>query len=191
MVSCAPDGYEKTQFGIKAAIDSTEIEVQFFSPEIVRIIKSKHGFNFEKKSLSVIKSPEAQLLEINKTDQLITVKSSALQLTFDLVSGKIEFADLNGNELLAEKEAGSIFTPFDDAGKASFTVKQAFALENDEALYGLGQIQNGKLMQRGQTLEMKNSNLNITIPYFYSSKGYALYWDNYAANTFVDNDEEA
>ncbi|MDQ1769282.1 DUF5110 domain-containing protein [Labilibaculum sp. A4] len=190
MVSCAPDGYEKTQFGIKAAVDSTEIEVQFFSPEIVRIIKSKQGFNFEKKSLSVIKSPEAQLLEINKTDRLIIVKSSALQLTLDLVSGKIEFADLNGNELLAEKEAGSRFTPFDDAGKASFTVKQAFALENDEALYGLGQIQNGKLMQRGQTLEMKNSNLNITIPYFYSSKGYALYWDNYAVNTFVDNDEE-
>ncbi|MFY9152952.1 MAG: TIM-barrel domain-containing protein [Prolixibacteraceae bacterium] len=190
MVSCAPKGYEKTILGMKATVDSTEIEVQFFSPEIVRILKSKQGFSFEKKSLSVIKSPEVQQLEINKNDHLITVKSSSLQLILDLVSGKVEFTDQNGNNLMAEKMNGSHFTPFDDAGKASFKAKQAFALENNEALYGLGQIQNGKLMQRGQTLEMKNSNLNITIPYFYSSKGYAVYWDNYAVTTFVDNDEE-
>ena len=41
-------------------------------------------------------------------------------------------------------EAICQFTPFNDAGVPSFNVRQAFLLDKDEVIYGLGQQQTGK-----------------------------------------------
>ena len=57
LVSCNSQ-YRKTENGFKSVTDSTVTEIQFFSPEIVRVVKSKKGFEFEKSSLSVIKEPQ-------------------------------------------------------------------------------------------------------------------------------------
>ncbi|MBN2175659.1 MAG: hypothetical protein JW731_16130, partial [Bacteroidales bacterium] len=59
MAACAPQGYQKTQFGLKTIVDSTEIEIQFFSPKIARVLKSETGFDFEKQSLAVVKEAES------------------------------------------------------------------------------------------------------------------------------------
>jgi alpha-D-xyloside xylohydrolase len=66
LVSCNTR-YKETELGFKAKIDSTLTEIQFYSPEIVRIVKSKKGFDFEKSSLSVIKEPQKVTFTITKT----------------------------------------------------------------------------------------------------------------------------
>ncbi len=66
-------------------------------------------------------------------------------------------------------------------------VRQAFLLEENEVIYGLGQHQDGKMNQRGQRLILQQENMLISIPYFTSVKGYGLYWDNYSVTTFTDN----
>jgi hypothetical protein len=45
---------------------------------------------------------------------------------------------------LTDKDYGTQFTPFNDAGVPSFNVRQAFLLDKDEVIYGLGQQQTGK-----------------------------------------------
>lgn len=48
-----------------------------------------------------------------------------------------------------------------------FIARQAFMLALiDEPVYGLGQIQNGKLMQRDIRCHLKNENTKVYAPFF-------------------------
>mgnify|MGYP002238540539 CR=1 FL=1 len=60
--------------------------------------------------------------------------------------------------------------PFDDAGVPSYNVRQAFLLDKDEVIYGLGQQQTGKVNQRNQKLFLRNQNMSICIPFIHSIK---------------------
>lgn len=66
-------------------------------------------------------------------------------------------------------------------------VFQSFILDEDEVIYGLGQHQNGRMNQRGQRMVLEQNNMEISIPYFASVKGYGVYWDNYSITTFDDS----
>ena len=89
--------------------------------------------------------------------------------------------------LLNEKENSTSFKPFNDAGTNTFTVSQAYTLDPDEAIYGLGQQQAGKMVQRNLKLNMIQNNTSDYVPFFQSVKGYGLFWDNYSPTQFVDS----
>jgi alpha-D-xyloside xylohydrolase len=105
-----------------------------------------------------------------------------------MVTGKISFSNSSG-ALLSEKDGSTSFTDFNDAGVKTFTVAQAFTLDKDEAIYGLGQQQKGKMVQRNLKLNMIQGNTDDYIPFFLSVKGYGLYWDNYSPTLFEDTPE--
>ncbi len=181
--------YDRTNFGVKTTIDSTEVEIQFYSPEIVRIVKSKPGFKWDKESLSVIKEPEKVDISVLEQEQQLMVSSDQLQVTLDLVNGVLSYARADGSPLLHEKSDGTSFTPVEDLGVSTFSVKQTFELEEDEYIYGLGQYQKGKMSQRNQTLKMIQLNKETVVPFLYSNKNYGLFWDNYAPTVFSDSVE--
>lgn len=187
MLFAADSKYVSLDGGIKATINAIDISIEFYSPSIVRVVKSPNNTLFSKKSLSVTKQPEMVKIKIKEDDNVVMLMSDVLDVNLNLATGNITFNKLKGEQLLQELDGGSSFKNFDDAGKKSFLVKQSFLLDKDEAIYGLGQIQNGSLQQRNRTIELKNSNHNITIPYFYSLKGYGVFWDNYASTNYVDN----
>jgi alpha-D-xyloside xylohydrolase len=180
--------YQKTDLGIKTAINSIGIEIQFYSPSTVRILKWPEGKSFTKKSLSIIKTPEKTDITIRRAGNILSMKSSNMFVTLDLKSGKISFASLS-SQLLSEKEGGVSFTDFDDAGAKTYTVYQAYTLDKDDAIYGLGQQQQGKMIQRNIKLNMIQGNTDDYIPFFLSVKGYGLFWDNYSPTLFEDDTE--
>jgi len=59
--------YLKTDIGIKTSIEDTDYEIQFFSPSIVRVLKSPEESCFTKESLSVIKRPQNTSLSFIET----------------------------------------------------------------------------------------------------------------------------
>jgi len=182
--------YRKTDSGITASLQSMTVEVKFYSPEIVRVTKTPDGNSFTRQSLSVIKTPEKTPVKIEENGSVVILSSNALSVTIDLKTGKIAYNDAQGNPLLSEKEYGAQFTPVKDVQKEAFLARQAFLLDKNETIYGLGQQQNGKLIQRNERIVLKNDNMKICIPYFMSAKGYGLFWDNYAATTYTDNAQE-
>jgi len=182
--------YQKTENGIKANLQSMEVEIKFYSPSIVRVFRTLEDKNIEKTSLSVIKIPGKTELNISGHDNIVILSSKLLSVSFNMQTGKITYSDSKGNQLLTEKDYGAQFTPTMDIQKQSYTVRQAFMLDKTEAIYGLGQQQNGKLIQRGERIILKNENMKICIPYFLSIKGYGVYWDNYASTVFTDNIQE-
>ena len=59
----------------------------------------------------------------------------------------------------------------------------------DEALYGLGQHQEGIFNLRELPLRLQQANTNISIPVLVSTKGYGLLWNNASLTDFNTADE--
>jgi alpha-D-xyloside xylohydrolase len=182
--------FQKTNLGIKASINSTDVEIQFYSPSVVRVVKSPVGKSFKKESLSVVKTPQKIAFTINQQGENLVLKSEKLVAVLNLKNGKVSFSTLKGEPLLTEKESGSSFTDFNDAGVKTYSVGQSFVLDKDEAIYGLGILQNGKMSQRNQEVEMVQNNTWDFVTFFQSVKGYGLFWDNYSPTKFKDTPSE-
>ena len=181
--------YQKTNMGVKTQINSTNVEIQFYGPALVRVLKSPVGKVFSKESLTVVKKPQATKFTVNQQGNVVLLKSDKLKVEVDVKSGKISYSTLAGEKLLSEKESGSTFTDFDDAGSKTYTINQSFILEKDEAIYGLGQQQRGKLSLRNAKFNMVQGNTDDYVPFFVSTKGYGLFWDNYSPTVFEDKPE--
>ena len=178
--------YTKTDYGASAQINSMDIEVQFYGPSIVRVVKTPVGESVEKESLSVIKSPEKVSFTTKELGDELLLSNKSVQVVLNLKSGKVSFKNTKGEILLNEKEGGATFTDFDDAGVKTYSVNQSFVLEQDEAIYGLGVLQNGKMSQRNQEVHMVQNNTWDFVTFFQSVKGYGLFWDNYSPTIFKD-----
>jgi alpha-D-xyloside xylohydrolase len=181
--------WQKTDLGIKSIINSQAIEIQFYSPAIVRVLKWPEGKSFTKESLSVIKSPQKTAYSVKQEGNELSVTSESVRVSLNLKSGKISYSTNKGETLLSEKESGSTFTNFNDAGVSTYSVSQSFVLNKDEAIYGLGQQQQGKMVQRNLKLNMVQGNTDDYVPFFQSVKGYGLFWDNYSPTVFEDSQE--
>ncbi len=189
-LSVHAQSYKKTEYGIKVSTHSVDIEIQLFNSVTLRILKYPAGHSFNKQSLSVIAQPQKIGFNVNQTDENLVLKSKDLHVSINLNNGKISFLNANGDLLLNEKENGCLFTPFNDAGNQTYSITQKFVLDNEEAIYGLGQQQHGKMVQRNIKLRMIQGNTDDYIPFFISNKGYGLYWDNYSPTTFIDSVSE-
>lgn len=181
--------YQKTAAGIKATINTTVVEIQFYSTSTVRIVKSPADRTFSKESLSVIMQPQKTSFTVQQQGDKVKLKTSMLNVFLDTKTGAIGYAKANGESLLNEQDGGVNFTPFNDAGNNTFSIRQSFILDKDEPIYGLGQQQEGKMSQRNVTLNMVQGNLDDYIPFFQSVKGYGVFWDNYSPTLFTDNAE--
>ena len=185
--------YQETENGIKTSINEKKIdvEVQWFTPNSLRILKTPLGKTVEKKSLSVIAKPNKSGVKIATSDNSkIVMKSPVLTVTLNTENGIITYAKTDGTVLLKENENSKPFTPMKDADRDIYTVYQGFITDKEEGLYGLGQLQNGQMMQRNMSKVLIQGNVEDVSPIFQSTKGYGVFWDNYSATTYTDNENE-
>ena len=181
--------YQKTSYGIRTTVNAVDIEVQFFAPAVTRVIKSPEGVAYEKQSLSVIAKPEKVNFKIDIQDNNIVLNSGELSVSVDTGTGVVSYFSKDGKALLAEK-SGMQFIDFNDAGTKTYQIYQPFVLDKEEAIYGLGQLQNGKMIQRNMTKNLVQGNVEDVSPFFQSTKGYGIFWDNYSPTLFTDNETE-
>lgn len=180
---------QRTKTGVSVEIENTTIEIEFYSPSIVRINKYPGNVKPEKKSLSVVKTPELVPFKIKRKEEKLELTGKQLLISLDMKTGNVCFYDKNKNLLFAEKERTASFTPTTDAGSNAYIVKQTYSLDDDEVIYGLGQHQEGRMNQRNQEVFLRQHNMVICMPFIHSIKGYAVFWDNYSPTTFKDNKE--
>jgi alpha-D-xyloside xylohydrolase len=91
--------YTRTDLGIKAKINSTQVEVQFFGPSTVKIINSPYGKSFNKQSLSVIKKPDAGKINIVQSGNFVSMRNEKLNVQLNMKSGRLSFATIAGSPL--------------------------------------------------------------------------------------------
>ena len=149
-----------------AEAQAQDVKIEFITPSIVHVVKGQPT-----KTLVVTAKTQDNLqLTISKSQW----KSSELTVKQD-AKGNLTFLTAKGKVLLKEKEC--------DVKEA----RQTFTLDKDEAIYGLGTIQNGKMNRRGEKKRMEQSNLEDFQNVLQSIKGYGIYWENYSPTLFEDN----
>ena len=164
------------------------INVTFYSPEIIRVTKAPLGSNSPKKKSEVVTmSPQSSLsVAESSTASAFRLKSSSLSVTINRHTGLISFATANGKPLLKEK--ATTFAPrATGSDKGRYTVSMSYQLDKDEAIYGLGTVQDGKLNRRGLSKRVEQSNIEDFQNVIQSVKGWGIYWDNYSCSHFDDN----
>jgi len=188
-ISAGAQTYEKTAHGVKATVRTTDIRVEYYTPNTVRVVKTKAGENPPKTSLAVVAKPGNVKFSTDCRDSKLTLDSKAMRIELDLVTGLLTFYGREASPLVSETGM-PVFIPTDDAGTPAYRVRQAFMLEPDEAIYGLGNLENGQLSQRGISHTLMPGNVEDGIPFFQSVKGYGIFWDNYSPTKFSDSGKE-
>ena len=121
-------------------IGGTKVSVEFYTPGIVRVVKAPVGHDYEKKSLVVTAEPQDVIVRQSGN----TLQSSLLTVRIDGRTGALTFA-AKGRTLLREKHGATFDERANGPDRGSYRVAQTFLLDRDEAIYGLGTIQNGKV----------------------------------------------
>ena len=149
-----------------AGVQAQETTIEFLTPRIVHIVKGQPT-----KTLVVTATPQ----QVSVTHKGNDLSSGQLTVRQDPKTGRLTFLTAQGKVLLREKDC--------DVSK----VRQTFTLDKDEAVYGLGTIQNGRMNRRGEHKRMEQSNLEDFQSVLQSIKGWGLYWENYAPTQFDDD----
>ena len=163
-------------------VGKTVVTVEFYTPQTVRVVKSPVGHEYQKEGLVVIAQPED--VKVNHNGN--SVSSDVMTVRMDPKTGAVTFS-AKGKTLLREKSAASFEPRTEGPDKGKFRVTQTFTLDKDEAIYGLGTIQNGKMNRRGEHKLMEQSNLEDFQNVLQSIKGWGIYWDNYSRTQFDDD----
>ena len=174
--------------GVNLTAADMNINVTFYSPDIVRVTKIPVGCKTTDKNSEVVTmSPQSTLpVAVSSSASAFRLKSSSLSVTIDRRTGLLSFVSSNGKPLLKEK-ATAFDTRAQGTDKGRYIVSMTYQLDKDEAIYGLGTVQDGKLNRRGLSKRVEQSNLEDFQNVIQSVKGWGIYWDNYSCSQFDDN----
>lgn len=178
--------YRKVSTGIEVELPTMEIKLQFFNQSTVRVQKSVSGWKYIKNSLAVTTHPQKENYSLKEVGNDLQIATSSIVITINKANGEITYSTKEGKSLLSENGAGTL-TPRKDAGVDAFNISQSFKLDADEAIYGLGIMQDGKMDKRGCNLRLTQRNTDDASPVVQSTKGYGIFWDNYSTTKFKEN----
>lgn len=165
--------------------------ILFYSDKVVRVLKSHSTIDaIDKLSMSVIRQP-SDIVTLNTnltTTDAVSVGTDKLSISVSRADGHIEFYRPDGTRLVGEQPYGTAFTERNHINQYDrYNLRSTFSLDPSEHIYGMGQIQDDRLDRRGCTLDLEQWNMRVCIPYYQSTRGYGLFWDNYSPSTFSDD----
>ena len=98
--------------GFSAKVRGIDVKVEFYTPDIVRVLKTTATSNLEQKKDYVVElAPQHPSVRVSTSGNIVRAVSSRMEVTLDLGTGKVQFNDLKGGRLLAEKDYGAQFIP--------------------------------------------------------------------------------
>ena len=178
--------------GVVSAQSNTRVEVTFYTPSIVHIYKAPAQNKDVKQSLSVTMKPEQVKVTQSKdklSDNVIVDVYKSSELTVNVYNNSVTFKDKKGNTILQELAYNFGSPTQEKPSYADVNVKQTFSLDEDEPIYGLGILQEGRMDMRGTDRRMIQGNTDDYCNIIQSIKGYGLFWDNYSPTTFTADDK--
>jgi alpha-D-xyloside xylohydrolase len=163
------------------------LKLEVCAEDLIRVAFAKDPAFFTRPSLMAApKRCDGAPWQAADTDLKTTITTSKLQVTVDKSNGAVSFADAAGQPIVAEKAGGRVFTPATVHGEATQSARQEWEPNDGEALYGLGQHQQGFVNLKGYDLDLYQYNTNVVVPFLVSSRGYGILWDNTSFTRFGD-----
>lgn len=178
-------GQKINKDGFSVTCNNITTNVIFIDDNVARVYKHPAASvkKVESRVVRISASYSGKIVVSNRGGNT-SAASKSLKIIFNRSTNALEFHSLARGVLAAELPFSTSFVDADNDGASSYTISQGFRFDGKEGIYGFGQHQNGKFNQRHQSLLLRQRNMTIAIPFFQSSKGYGIYWDNYSLTNY-------
>ena len=176
---------QETPKGFIITDDSVQIAVSCVNERIIHV-KVQPDQIYVKQSLVVPDYLPYSFFKVKKDEQGISLCTDKIITTYSYADKNITFVNAVTNEIILQEKARSFDKKY-IAGEDVWQIKQTFSLTPNEALYGLGQYQEGILNYRGKSAKLVQANMEIANPVLLSTRPYGIFWDNYSKTLFDDN----
>ena len=167
--------------GVTLAMPRGALRLQALTPRIVRVTYSPTGTFPAPRVPVVIGRFVPTPFHVTQDARSVTLATGLMRAEVDRRTGAVRFLEASGKAFLSETPGGRSMTATVLDGptpEAAHTSGQSFALPAGEAIYGLGQHQDGLLDYRGSVVTLEQVNREVAIPFLVSSRGYGVLWNN-------------
>ena len=189
--------YQKEKDGVSFSLDKGLMKIRICMDDLVEVkytvLNAFPTFNSLVVNNSFAKPVNFQVTEKGKD---ILISTSKLKIQINRSTSAISYFSKDGHLITSEDNANSKSMQKQTvAGIATYSCNTVFNSPADEALYGLGchPIDTGSINYKGRDQDMTIKYLTGSIPVLLSTKGFGLYWDNYASSNFqgaLDNNRK-
>ena len=178
------DSVQQQADGPQFTLHSGRLKLQVCSDSVIRVIYSPASGTLSLENPVVVKrSWAAAKWTMDSSADAVTVTTSQLKVTVLRRDASVIFRDRNGKQLFQQTEVS--MTPVVVNGENTYHAELYSRLWGSyESFYGLGQHQAGVWNYRGEAVDISQDNTNISIPFFLSSNGYGIFWNNTSRSRF-------
>jgi alpha-D-xyloside xylohydrolase len=181
---------QQSEHGMRATVGSEALDITVCGASVIHVVAKPDAAEKVGQHPWMLDSSQScpgAPFEFAQDTKAATLKTEKLEVALGLARGNVSFSAVNGDALLREgANLPRAYEPVQVNSESTYRVADRFSPAPMEALYGLGQHQNGMFNYRGSTVELGQNNTDVAIPLLVSSQGYALMW-NTAALTYFDN----
>jgi alpha-D-xyloside xylohydrolase len=141
-------------------------------------VRFSDGKTPEVPSLSLVEKSRTPKFKLVRGKDAVVVRTSKMSASVNRNTGDITFLDAKGQILLEEAPGSRRFKKATIQGEPTFAVEQGFVSPPGEYIFGSGQFQDDQLNIRDLPRRLIQVNMQISIPFLLSNRGYGLLWHN-------------
>jgi len=175
---------QKQPDGVLLTMQKGTLRLQVCSDSIIRITYAPTSSLPDAPQYIVTKASwPAARWSMDSTDSTITLTTPRMKVVVARNNGAIRYEDSTGKKLF--EDGGRSLTPVEVNGEKTYRAEMHSGLwDSTEAFYGLGQHQAGVWNYHGEFVDLLQDNTNISVPFFVSSNGYGILWNNASHSRF-------
>ena len=183
-------GFHRDSNSVTFTTTAGTMRIEVCRERVVHVVASPTS-EIPNPKVPVVTQPcKADKIQVQSAKNEVKLSTAAIAVTVDRATGAVTFLSKEGRPVLAEpKDGGKAFDVPSVFETKTWQVQQTFLSPSDEALYGLGQHQEGIFNVRGLPIRLHQANTNISIPFLLSSKGYGILWNNASLTDFNPADQ--
>ena len=175
---------EQTENGAIVRTATGVVRVELCSEGVVHILANATGSSMKPLVPTIVRPCTGAQFTSSSDASHLYLRTRTLRVEVARDTGSIRFLTSDGETILSEQPDHGRVVTASDAEDAHGAIQQEFLLSPGEAIYGLGQHQEGFFDLRNIPVRLLQANTNIAIPFLLSTKGYGLLWNNAALTDF-------
>lgn len=180
---------EEQEDGMLLRMDTGALKLEVRGPAIIHVVYSRDGMIPQHENPMIVPPtwPPAPW-KLDSSDQDITVRTAQLSVVVARKDGHLTFKDQQNHTLLREggDHGGKTMTPATVNGEKTYHAAELFFPDSDEALLRTRPAPGRPWNYSDESEELKQENTNISIPFFVSSLGHVMLWNNASVSRFND-----
>ncbi|ELZ15501.1 glycoside hydrolase family 31 [Haloterrigena salina JCM 13891] len=191
--------------GPRVRTDEGLLKLQVIDDAVVRVVATERDSITEPSADSpmIVEQPPADVdWSVTDGETTVTLETDALRVDLAKDTCALTWRNADGELLVREPRDGgkelrpvdvaelageNAATPAETLERGAYSTKLSLEFAADEAIYGLGQHDDGIANYRGHDQHLYQHNTKVAMPAFVSTRGYGFLFDSYSLSTFRDD----